>query len=77
MKRTTVKELLNLIKKTLPYNLTIQNEDPTPGDQFGIYSNFSNTRKVKVKPTILTKLVESCMNVLSKIGAYNTKEIFQ
>ena len=31
-----------------------------------IYSNFSNTRKVKVKPTILTKLVESCINVLSK-----------
>lgn len=42
--RTTVRELLDNIEKELPFNIEIKFAEPTPGDQFGIFSNISKAK---------------------------------
>lgn len=38
---TTVEQIVNTIKSALPYDITVEYQGGTPGDQFGIYGNYS------------------------------------
>jgi UDP-glucose 4-epimerase len=39
-RKTTVEEAISLIQRSLPYDVDVQYEAPTEGDQFGIYCAF-------------------------------------
>lgn len=45
-KKWTVEELINLIHDKLPYEVTVEYIDSTPGDQHGIYGDYSKIKKV-------------------------------
>ncbi len=44
-KATTVERIINIIKDNLPYNIDVNYTEGTPGDQFGIYGDFSKIEK--------------------------------
>jgi UDP-glucose 4-epimerase len=43
--RTTVEELIAVVQKKLPFEVSIEYSGSTPGDQFGIYGNCSKSKK--------------------------------
>ena len=43
--KTTVEELVNAIIDGLPYDVTVEYNGSTPGDQFGIFCDFSKIEK--------------------------------
>ncbi len=43
--RTTVEELIGVIRKKLPFEVPVEYSGSTPGDQFGIYGNCSKSKK--------------------------------
>ena len=43
--RTTVEELIAVVQKKLPFEVSIEYSGSTPGDQFGIYGNCSKIKK--------------------------------
>lgn len=45
-KKRTVEELLDVIKEKLPFNITENYIEGTPGDQHGIYGNYSKINKM-------------------------------
>jgi UDP-glucose 4-epimerase len=44
-KKTTVESILNIIKESLPFDIKVEFVDGTPGDQFGIYGDYSKIKK--------------------------------
>lgn len=42
---TTVETVIDTIKRELPYDITVSYAENTPGDQFGIYGDYSSIRK--------------------------------
>lgn len=52
-KRTTIRDLINLIKTKLPFEVEVEFSGFTPGDQFGIYADITETSKIlRWSPTI-------------------------
>ena len=43
--RTTVEELIAVVQKKLPFDVSVEYSVSTPGDQFGIYGNCSKSKK--------------------------------
>jgi len=43
--RTTVEELIAVVQKILPFEVSVEYSGSTPGDQFGIYGNCSKIKK--------------------------------
>lgn len=46
MKKHSVEELINTIQNKLPYQTTVEYVEGTPGDQHGIYGDYSKINKV-------------------------------
>jgi UDP-glucose 4-epimerase len=44
-RKTTVEQLVNEIKKSLPFEVSVKYEGSTPGDQFGIYCSYELINK--------------------------------
>lgn len=44
-RKTTCGELVDMIRARLPYDVTVQYEGSTPGDQFGIYCTYDKIRQ--------------------------------
>ena len=51
--KTTVEELLSLIASSLPFNVEVEVEESTPGDQHGIYCSFDRiARELNWSPKV-------------------------
>lgn len=51
--RTTVKDLINKITENLPFEVTVEYSESTPGDQFGIYGDITNiTNELNWRPKV-------------------------
>lgn len=44
-KKTTVEELVELIRKELPFEVSVEYKGSTPGDQFGIYCSYASIKE--------------------------------
>lgn len=44
-KKTTCEELINVMKKYLPFEVSVEYTGSTPGDQYGIYCDYSKIEK--------------------------------
>jgi UDP-glucose 4-epimerase len=44
-KRTTIKDLLKMMKQLLPFDISVEFKGKTPGDQFGITADIGNAKK--------------------------------
>lgn len=68
---TTVEEVINVIKKHLPYDVSVEYVDGTPGDQFGIYGENKKLRELLGwQPTVkfeegMTKMVAWARGIMN------------
>ena len=52
-KRTTIRDLINLIRTKLPFKVEVEFSGFTPGDQFGVYADITEASRIlRWSPTI-------------------------
>ena len=44
-RKTTVEELIRLIQKVMPFEVSVEYKGSTPGDQFGVYCSYELIKK--------------------------------